>query len=299
MTPVPPGSCPKRARIITAFGSDSRLRNLIKKMLYPVLNERTYQYIQAISQAWDIRSGSWKEAELELVPYALKPGESALDIGANFGLYCHHLSRAAGRKGRVYAFEPVPFTYQTLSRIVRLLRLRNVTIVEKGCSDRAGEIKFEVPLQPSGAMASAVAYVGGRNDDREGREGQVRWTATREVTGEVVAIDEFLPQLDNLSLIKADIEGAEMFAFRGAAKTIDRHLPTVICEINPWYLGGFNIRLDELTGFFFDRGYELYQYRTDEGRPRLHPTDAKDVIEDNYVFVHPSRKERFAALLRP
>ena len=117
------------------------------------------------------------------------------------------------------------------------------------------------------------------------------------VTGEVIAIDEFLPRVERLSLIKCDIEGAELYAFRGAERTIERHLPTVVCEINPWYLEGFRIRLEELTGFFFSKGYEIYHYRNDDGRGRLHATEVSEVVEDNYAFIHPSRRERFAALL--
>lgn len=280
------------------MGANSAARRLVKKALYPVLNEHTYQYLQAASKAWDIRSGKWTEPEIELLPLAVRAGETALDIGANFGLYCHHLSRVVGA-GRVYAFEPVPFTFSTLKLVARLLRFGpRVELVEKGCSDRGGTLTFTIPVQASGAVAAGQAYIGGRDDEREGREGQVRWEGTRDVTCEVVALDEFLPQVEQLSLIKCDVEGAELMAFRGAERLIDEHLPTVICEINPWFLEGFGIRLEELLGFFFGRGYKLYHYRHDDsGRGRLREVRAEDVVEDNYVFVHPSRADRFATVL--
>lgn len=278
------------------MGANSAARRLVKRLLYPVLNEHTYQYLQAASMAWDIRTGKWTEPELDLIAYAVAPGESALDIGANYGLYSYHLSRRTGPRGRVYAFEPVPFTHQTLRRVARLLRLRGVEIIPKGCSDRSGEITFTVPVQASGAVAAGLAYVGGRDDDREGKDEQVRWAATRDVRGEVVALDEFLPDIERLALIKCDIEGAELFAFRGAERLIDRHLPSVICEINPWYLEGFGVRLEELTGFFLEKGYGLYRYSNDGGRGRLRPVAPGEVVEDNYAFIHPSRRERFAPL---
>jgi FkbM family methyltransferase len=270
---------------------------LLKRLAYPVLNEHTYRYMQAVSKAWDIRGGSWSEPELDLIPYAIKPGETALDIGANFGLYCYYLSRHLGGRGRVYAFEPVPFTYRTLKQVARLLRFRNVEIVPKGCSDKAGTITFTVPVQDSGQIAAGLAYRGGRDDDRAGKETQVRWSATRDVEGEVIALDDFLPESEPVSLIKCDIEGAELYAFRGAEALIDRQLPTVICEINPWYLEGFGIRLDELTGFFFGKGYVIYHYRNDEGARRLRAVEVSEIAEDNYIFIHPSRRERFDALL--
>lgn len=277
------------------MGANSAARRLVKTALYPVLNEHTYVYIQAAAKAWDIRSGRWSEPELDLLPHALRAGETALDVGANYGLYSYHLSRLKGV--RVYAFEPVPFTFRTLRMVARLLRFGNAELVEKGCSDRAGRITFTVPVQASGAVAAGQAYIGGRDDTREGRERQVRWAGTRDVTAEVVALDEFLPAGERVTLFKCDIEGAELLAFRGAARLIAEGLPTVICEINPWFLEGFQLRLEELLGFFDERGYRLYHYRNDGGRGRLREVAAGEVVEDNYVFIHPTRAERFAGLM--
>jgi len=277
--------------------ANSALRRVTKKVLHGFLGDSSYKYFQAVSKAKDIRNGSWSEPELDLIPFAVQPGETALDLGANFGLYCYHLAKVLGRSGRIYAFEPVPFTFETLRLVAKLLGFRNVTLFEKGCAEEAGRISFEVPVQTSGAFAAGQAYIGGRRDDREGKEQQVRWAGTRQVVCEVVKLDDFLPEVESLSLIKCDIEGAELLAFRGAKKMIAKHLPSVICEINPWFLEGFGIRLDELLAFFSEQGYRLYHYRTEAGRGVLNPVEANEVVEDNYIFIHPSRLARFASLL--
>ena len=278
--------------------ANSALRRITKKVLQGFLsNSGGYKYFQALSKAMDIRNGSWSEPELDLLPYAIKPGETALDLGANFGLYTYHLSRVLRGSGQIYAFEPVPFTFATLSLVGKILRFRNVKLIEKGCSDKADKITFEVPVQNSGALAAGQAYIGGRRDDREGKEKQVRWTGTTEVTCEVVRLDEFLPDVDQVSLIKCDVEGAELLAFRGAKQIISKNLPSVICEINPWFLEGFGIALEDLTGFFFDLGFRLYHYRSENGRSALFPVEIEDVVEDNYIFIHPQKISRFASIL--
>jgi FkbM family methyltransferase len=279
--------------------ANSALRRATKRVLHTFLGDSSYKYFQALSKAKDIRNGSWSEPELDLIPFAVKAGETALDLGANFGLYSYHLSRALGSSGKIYAFEPVPFTFSTLQLVARILRFKNVTLVDKGCSESAGTISFEVPVQASGAFAAGQAYIGGRRDDREGKEKQVRWAGTSQVDCEVVKLDDFLSGLKDLSLIKCDIEGAELFAFRGARNLIAEHLPTVICEINPWFLEGFEISLEELAGFFCDQDYKLYRYRNEDGRANLEVTDIEDVVEDNYIFIHPSRLSRFSSLLVP
>jgi FkbM family methyltransferase len=275
------------------MGADSLARRVIKRVIYPVMTEDRYAYFVAVSKAWDIRSGDYPESELELVPLAAQRGDTVLDIGANFGYYAYPLSRAVGPTGRVYAFEPVPFTYRTLRIVARLLRLGNVQIVPKGCGERAGTITFEVPLQANGAMSTGLAYVGGRREDHPGKETQVRWSATRQVAAEMLRIDDFLPSLSDLSFIKIDVEGAELFAFRGAEQTISKHHPTVLCEINPWYLKGFGLGVEDLARFFFNEGYQLYRYDD----KKLKETSLSDVVERNYVFLHPSRAERLRSVL--
>ena len=140
-----------------------------------------------------------------------------------------------------------------------------------------------------------MAHIGRRNDDHEGKETQVRWQKTHEVRCELVTVDEVLPALKNLSFIKCDIKGAELLAFRGAEATIDRHRPTVLCEINPWYLEGFGIDLTELTGFFAEKGYGLYRY--DAISRRLSSIEDVEIVELNYFFIHPSRSERCKELM--
>ncbi len=279
------------------MSANSVVRRLAKQILYPLVNARTYKYFQGVSKAWDIRTGSWSEPELDLIPYAVRAGETVLDIGANYGVYSYHLSQAVGPSGQVYAFEPVPFTYETLRLVAKILRFRNVELIKKGCGERSAQITFAVPMQTSGAFAAGQAYVGDRNDERPGREEQVRWNEIESIVCDVVALDEFLPRMSELSFIKCDIEGAELFAFRGAEKLIATHLPSVVCEINPWFLEGFGIRLEELANFFFDRGYSLYFYWIENQIKRLKRIELKDVVEDNYIFIHPERHNRFASLL--
>lgn len=277
------------------MAADSPARRLAKRLLHPLLDDRVYKYLQAAAMAWDIQRGNWKEAELALLPHAVRAGDTVIDIGANYGIYCHHMGRLVGPSGRVYAFEPIPFTFATLSLVSRLLRFRNVTLIEEGAGDRNGEISFELPIQASGALTAGQAHVSGRNDERPGKEQHHRYPKTRQVTCKISRIDDRLPQVRDVSFIKADIEGSELHAFRGAAGIIDRDRPTVLCEINTWFLQGFGIPLAELTGFFAERGYRTYKLV--DATNKLVPVEIGPDTEDNFVFVHPRRRERLTALL--
>jgi FkbM family methyltransferase len=276
------------------MAANSAPRRVLKRILHPFLNEHSYRYVQAAAMAWDIRSGKFIEPEMDLVPLAARPGETALDLGANYGAYAYRLSKAVGPGGKVHAFEPVSFTNQTLRLVLKMLRVRNVEVHPQGCGEGPARVSFRVPVQASGAPASGLAYIGHRNDDHPGAEVQVRWDSTREVPCDIVAIDEVLPGIEGVSFIKCDVEGAEILAFRGARGLVDRNRPTVLVEINPWYIEGFGLDLGELTGYFSGRGYGLYRYDERRLRP-VH--DPGEIIERNYLFIPPERLERFQGVV--
>lgn len=277
--------------------ADSQFRRLVKRILQPLLPEFAYVALQAPVIASDIVTGAWNEPETDLVSLALRPGETAVDVGANFGMFTWHLSKAVGPEGKVFAFEPLPFTAKVFSSVTRRLALTNVTFFNRGCSDRPGRVSLTVPLQPSGGYATGLAHVAGRADDRPGKETQVRWEATRDVSVELVTLDDCLSSVRGVALIKCDIEGAEPLAFRGAKRMIAESHPTVICEINPWYLEGFGLSLDDLLGPFKALGYQFYRYGGEPGACRLTRVADAEIVEDNYIFIHPSRLERFRPIL--
>jgi len=270
----------------------SLTRRVAKRVLGTVLGDRAYRYVQARSVVRDLRSGALSEPELDLVRHAVRPGDTVIDVGANHGMWTRSLSEAVGPTGRVYAFEPVPFTAGTLRLVVRLLRLRNVVIVEKGCGERAGRVAFAVPIQSSGVTDAALAHLADRTSEVDGAQ-----DATRQVSAEVVALDEFLPDLNEVPLMKADIEGAELYAFRGARALIERHLPTVVSEIDPSFMDGFGLSAADALRFFGERGYRAYRYSQARGRleAAAEPAGGEG---GNYVFVHPRRADRLHGLLR-
>lgn len=278
--------------------ANSTARRLVKYAISPLIGTAAYRYVQAGVKARDIRSGEFSEPELDLVALGLLSGETAVDVGANFGMYLPAMAQAVGPAGSVRAFEPVPSTVQALRVVVRLLRLRNVVVHPAGCADIAGTISVSVPVQRSGAPSAGQAYIADRDDDHPGKDRQVRWNSTRSMEADMVRLDDIIPVSEDVALLKCDVEGAELRVFRGASELIDRCKPTVICEINPWFLEGFGVPLGELLGFFERRGYVLYRYHDAERPRRLRPVATPRAIEeDNYVFLHPARAERFRSVV--
>lgn len=276
------------------MASDSSVRRIVKRSANRLLGERGYAWLQAVAMARDIRSGAVAEPELALLS-AVRPSETVIDVGANYGFWAVPMARAVGSRGRVLAFEPVPFTVAALRRVLRLLRVRNVDVRAVACSDAPGTLALRVPVQGTGAISAGQAHFAGRDDDRAGHEQHVRWPESRLVSCEVVRLDDVVPRDADVSLIKCDVEGAELQVLEGAAALLARCKPIVVAEINPWFLEGFELSVPVLLDRLGAMGYRCH--RLDAGTDRLVPVGVDDVDEDNYVFVHDDRRDRVAALL--
>ena len=77
-------------------------------------------------------------AEIAALCGALRPGDTALDIGAHKGGYLYWLQARVGPAGRVIAFEPQPDLADYLGRAMTALGARHVTVEALALSDRAG-----------------------------------------------------------------------------------------------------------------------------------------------------------------
>src|SRR6266851_3049216 len=90
------------------------------------------------------------EKEYAFLDSFLRPGDWALDIGANVGHYSMRMSELVGAAGRVIAFEPVPATFTLLAANARLFAHANVSLLNVAASDRTASVGMEIPRFPDG-----------------------------------------------------------------------------------------------------------------------------------------------------
>ena len=155
----------------------------------------------------------------------IRPGDVVLDVGAFVGIYAILEARWAGDQGRVVAFEPTPSS-ATLARRHFAWNgetSRRITLIEAAVSDRAtrGVLhEYDAHGMPyTNSLAKAA------DTDRPAR--------TREIP--VVTIDDVCREHRIVpSVIRMDVQGAEMHALLGARETI-RSAPrlTLLVEMHP------------------------------------------------------------------
>lgn len=277
---------------------ESPLKRLVKRLLKPFVSSSFYQNLHALSMAYDIRMNRLTEPEIDLIASVIHPGETAYDVGANFGMYTYPLSKQVGKNGKIIAFEPVPYTFKTLRKVISILGLKNVHTYQLAVASRLDPVTLSIPLQSNGHIMGGQAYLSNRNDDHGDTLSQVRWQSITSVECESISLDIFQRDIDTSApaFIKMDIEGAEYFALQGSQQILSRYKPTLLLEINPWFLEGFRVSLTDLFHNLLSFGYLPYVYEASSRQ--LFPLDSRaTIIERNYFFIHPSRLSRFNSFL--
>ena len=141
----------------------------------------------------------------------IRPGDVILDVGAFVGIYAVLAGRWSGPRGRVVAFEPTPSSAAVARRHFAFNGLgpERVQLVEDAVSDRA--TRATLHRYDSHAMPYVNSLAAAVDTDAP--------PATIDVA--VVTIDEVCRELNVVpTVIRMDVQGAEVHALRGARETI-------------------------------------------------------------------------------
>jgi FkbM family methyltransferase len=150
-------------------------------------------------------------ALFDFLKQTIRPGDVVLDVGAFVGIYAVLAARWSGPHGRVIAFEPTPSSAAIARKHLAFngVAPERVQLVEAAVSDRATRATLHQ------YDAHATPYVNSlvRAVDTDAR------AVTHDVA--VVTIDDVCRELKVVpSVIRMDVQGAEIQALRGARATI-------------------------------------------------------------------------------
>jgi len=133
--------------------------------------------------------------------YVIREGDIVVDCGAHVGMFT---IKAAKRASLVISIEPAKENLLCLLENVRRHNLKNVIVVGKALSDRAGESeRFWVGKRSGTSQLASISKPPEPIDHEE--------------TVEVETLDNILSRLkvQRIDLLKVDVEGAELKVLRG------------------------------------------------------------------------------------
>jgi len=93
--------------------------------------------------------GSFEAAEIEFLCQRISSSGTAIDVGANVGIFTVVLAKAVGKNGAVLAFEPLASNVERLRRNVAMNNLENVTIYPFAVGETDGEIMLHLANDPA------------------------------------------------------------------------------------------------------------------------------------------------------
>lgn len=209
-----------------------------------------------------------EDGETRLVRSMIRPGDVALDIGANVGWYTTLLAEAVGCSGRVFAFEPNPAALRMVEAAAAAYPCCEVLPMAVG--RECGTAELHIPLD--GVFASLRDLT----------------MATRKVTCETISIDTFLDRRGRppVTFIKCDAEGAELDILRGAVRTLaDDRPPLLMFEISEFTASRFGYSPREIGEFIVRTNGTYTAFHIDPHSGLLRPLGNSFDNKSDAVFV--------------
>jgi FkbM family methyltransferase len=163
--------------------------------------------------------GTLESAVQEAMVRHLGPGGVFYDIGANLGFFALLGARFVGDTGVVYAFEAAPDNAEAIRVNAVLNDLANVEVIGKAVSDKPGVGQLQVVDDQS--WSKLADY--GEHPNTE-----------KVLEVELVSIDQLIADgtIRAPTVVKIDVEGAELAVLEGMRSTIDAYQPAIICELH-------------------------------------------------------------------
>lgn len=147
----------------------------------------------------------------------LRSGDTFVDIGANIGYFTALAAHLVGPEGKVIAWEPLDKNVQLIYATIWENRFRNVTVFPFAASS-----DIALMAMTSNTLSSNAGIAPRQLGDKR-----------THVLAQSQRLDDQLATLQRLDVIKFDIEGHELHAWRGASALLAKHRPHVFTEFHP------------------------------------------------------------------
>lgn len=174
--------------------------------------------------------GTFDPEELELYKKLLLPGSIVIDVGANVGSYAIPLAVHVGRDGLVVAVEPFQNIFQILTANSAINGLQNLRTKQLALGAKEERLKARGPaLETWNNVGMARVF---RPFEDKYAETFKYHASIEEQTVVVSTLDRLVEseELEQLTLLKVDVEGHLKAVLLGGAGTIRRFRPIIVAE---------------------------------------------------------------------
>ncbi len=220
-----------------------------------------------------MRDGIYEHDILKFLLNFLKDDSVYIDIGANIGLMSIPVLHR-NRSVKVVSFEASPNTFAFLERTRDQSKFKDRWVIyDNAVSNNNEEMDFFI------ADNAAGAYESMRDT------GRIEFSKKIKVPG--ITIDEVWNELGKplVSVIKSDIEGADLLALKGTVSCMNSCRPVIITEWNRINIEAFKFGHDDLLDFCNDNHYKCYAVPSLVSVTNATELEMHSVVTENYLLV--------------
>lgn len=221
-----------------------------------------YPFPSSISRAIWLRREQFHRKDMQFLLDVLRPEDCLLDIGANIGTHAICPSKVVGESLLVYSFEPHPRIFEYLQKNIQLNQLTNIHAFNLALGESEGKAFL------SECTADDTNWVG------EAEAGGIQITIRP-----LDALD--LDLQGRTVIVKMDIEGYELYALRGAERTLQS--ASLLClEMGDRHSVRVGYRAQDLLHYLAEQGWQLFRFETPirlvEITPDYQPPDVESLV---------------------
>lgn len=214
------------------------------------LTDHKFDVLVSRDMEWTFTEGTYYERNVShwVEKVLKKQSETSVfyDIGANIGYYTL-LGSSLAKK--VFAFEPTKSVRSILKINLRINSVKNTRVFGFALSDSDGTTNFNI-YSSSGNNSIFNRKI------PKGHE--LKLKKTQKIS--VKQLDGFFEKnrMEAPTLIKIDVEGAELMVLSGASNLIRESKPVIICEYSKATSNDAGYNREELLNFLLSAGYKVF-----------------------------------------
>jgi FkbM family methyltransferase len=218
----------------------------------------------------------WFEDELPFLRRVLLPGQKAIDVGANYGVYTLSIARVVGADGAVWAFEPASATASVLAQGISTNGFGHVFLESSALSSERGSAQLS--LHSSSELNALV----------HGNQ-----AASFSESVRVDTLDDCMDRFGwrDIDFVKIDAEGEESNIIKGGRRFLSEQAPLILYEVK----NAMDVHY-ELETQFAALGYS--SYRLVPGLNLLVPFDRTAKPDAYLLNLFCCKPDRAATLMK-
>jgi len=243
-------------------------KNIIVKSRIKYSNSKILLNIGDFIQYYMFMDGSYEVETLGFVA-SIIDDKVFFDVGANIGSYSLSLHRKAKQ---IYAFEASRNNINSLNENIKANKIDNIKTINKAVSSE-DNISIKVYLSPDASGNHSIYN---------------KFTGKYEYV-ETVALASFFKKnnMEEIDIIKIDVEGAEFDVIRGANQLLQKFKPLLIVEFNSSGAKVAGFRLCDLYLHLESLGYKSFILKKGLlSDININEIDNDDQFQQNIIFVH-------------